>query len=161
MDKLTHQLQNALADAQSLALGKDNNQIDSTHLLQALLNQQGGSSRPLLQRAGSNLDVLQQELRRLLDQLPVVAEVTGEVSVSADLNRVLNLSDRKAQKNGDSFLSSELVLQALLETGGPVAKALTVSGVTPQALEAAVQAVRGGDGVNTADAEESRQALER
>ncbi|MEM9398190.1 MAG: ATP-dependent chaperone ClpB, partial [Pseudomonadota bacterium] len=121
----------------------------------------GGSSRPLLQRAGSNLDVLQQELRRLLDQLPVVAEVTGEVSVSADLNRVLNLSDRKAQKNGDSFLSSELVLQALLETGGPVAKALTVSGVTPQALEAAVQAVRGGDGVNTADAEESRQALER
>ncbi|MEM6545489.1 MAG: ATP-dependent chaperone ClpB, partial [Pseudomonadota bacterium] len=161
MDKLTHQLQNALADAQSLALGKDNNQIDSTHLLQALLNQQGGSSRPLLQRAGSNLDVLQQELRRLLDQLPVVAEATGEVSVSADLNRVLNLSDRKAQKNGDSFLSSELVLQALLETGGPVAKALTVSGVTPQALEAAVQAVRGGDGVNTADAEESRQALER
>ncbi|MEM1144050.1 MAG: ATP-dependent chaperone ClpB [Pseudomonadota bacterium] len=161
MDKLTHQLQNALADAQSLALGADNNQVDSAHLLQALLNQQGGSARPLLQRAGANLDALQQELRQILNGLPVVSEATGEVSVTPDLGRVLNLSDRKAQQNGDSFVSSELVLQALHEAGGAVGGALSKSGVSPQALEAAIQAVRGGEGVNSADAEESRQALER
>ena len=117
MDKLTHSLQGALADAQSLALGKDHNQIDSAHLLQALLNQQGGSARPLLQNAGANLDALQQALRGLIDGLPTVSDVTGEVHVSPDLSRVLNLSDRRAQQNGDAYISSETVLQALLEAG--------------------------------------------
>lgn len=161
MDKLTHSLQGALADAQSLALGKDHNQIDSAHLLQALLNQQGGSARPLLQNAGANLDALQQALRGLIDGLPTVSDVTGEVHVSPDLSRVLNLSDRRAQQNGDAYISSETVLQALLEAGGAVAQALKTSGVTPEGLERAVNSLRGGDGVNSADAEETRQALEK
>ncbi|MDP5052741.1 MAG: type VI secretion system ATPase TssH, partial [Congregibacter sp.] len=143
MDKLTNPLQNALADAQSLAVGRDHNQIDSAHLLQALLNQQGGSARPLLQRAGANIDALQQALRSVIDGLPVVKNSTGDVHVSPDLTRVLNLSDKKAQQGGDSFVSSELVLQAFLDAGGAVGKVLTDSGVTKSGLEAAVKAVRG------------------
>ncbi len=161
MDKLTHPLQNALADAQSLALGRDHNQIDSAHLLQALLNQQGGSARPLLQRAGANLDALQQALRTLIDGFPVVSNATGEVHVSPELSKVLNLSDRKAQQGGDSFISSELVLQSLVEAGGATAKTLLDSGVTEQGLKQAVESVRGGEAVNSADAEDQRQALER
>ena len=161
MDKLTHPLQNALADAQSLALGRDHSQIDSAHLLQALVNQQGGSVRPLLQRAGANLDALQQSLRKLIDALPVLSNATGEVQVSPVLSKVLNLSDRKAQQGGDHFISSELVLQALFEAGGGVAQALKSSGVTAPGLDAAVRAVRGGEAVASADAEEQRQALER
>ncbi|MDP5070106.1 MAG: ATP-dependent chaperone ClpB [Congregibacter sp.] len=161
MDKLTNPLQNALADAQSLAVGRDHNQIDSAHLLQALLNQQGGSARPLLQRAGANIDALQQALRSVIDGLPVVKNSTGDVHVSPDLTRVLNLSDKKAQQGGDSFVSSELVLQAFLDAGGAVGKVLTDSGVTKSGLEAAVKAVRGGASVDSADAEESRQALEK
>lgn len=161
MDKLTNPLQSALADAQSLAVGRDHNQIDSAHLLQALINQQGGAARPLLQRAGSNIDSLQQSLRAVIDAMPVVSNSTGEVHVSPDLSRVLNLSDKKAQQGGDSFISSELVLQSLLEAGAAVGKALTDSGVTKEGLDAAVQAVRGGASVDSADAEESRQALEK
>ncbi|WOJ96478.1 ATP-dependent chaperone ClpB [Congregibacter brevis] len=161
MDKLTNPLQNALADAQSLAVGRDHNQIDSAHLLQALVNQQEGSARPLLQRAGANIDAMQQSLRSLLDAMPVVQNSTGEVHVSPDLSRVLNLSDKKAQQGGDSFISSELVLQSLLEAGGAVGKVLTNSGVTQDSLGAAVEAVRGGASVDSADAEETRQALEK
>ncbi|MFK8042943.1 ATP-dependent chaperone ClpB [Congregibacter sp.] len=161
MDKLTNPLQNALADAQSLAVGRDHNQIDSAHLLQALINQQEGSARPLLQRAGANIDAMQQSLRSLLDAMPVVQNSTGEVHVSPDLSRVLNLSDKKAQQGGDSFISSELVLQSLLEAGGAVGKVLTDSGVTQDGLGAAVEAVRGGASVDSADAEETRQALEK
>lgn len=161
MDKLTNSLQNALADAQSLAVGRDHNQIDSAHLLQALLNQQGGSARPLLQRGGANIDALQQSLRALIDAMPVISNSTGEVHVSPDLSRVLNLSDKKAQQTGDRFVSSELVLSALLEAGGTVAKVLTDSGITQGGLDAAVQAVRGGTSVDSADAEETRQALEK
>ncbi|MFK7831574.1 MAG: ATP-dependent chaperone ClpB [Congregibacter sp.] len=161
MDKLTNTLQNALADAQSLALGQDHSQIDSAHLLQALLNQNGGSARPLLQRAGANLDALQQSISTLIDSQPVVGQVTGEVHVSPELSRILNLCDRKAQQNGDSYISSELVLQALLEGGGPVGNALSESGVKRDTLDAAVSAVRGGDAVDSADSEESRQALEK
>jgi ATP-dependent Clp protease ATP-binding subunit ClpB len=161
MDKLTNPLQNALADAQSIALGLDHNQIDSAHLLQALLNQQGGSSRPLLQRAGANLDALQQALRKLINDLPVVSNVTGELHVSPDLGKVLNLSDRRAQQSGDSFISSEVVLLSFLDAGGNVGRALTDSGVTKESLEAAVRSVRGGEAVDSADAEDQRQALER
>ena len=161
MDKLTHPLQNALAEAQSIAVGFDHNQIDSSHLLQALLKQQGGSVRPLLQRAGANLEALQQALRKVIDGLPVVANATGELHVSPDLGKVLNLSDRKAQQGGDSFISSEVVLQALFEAGGAVAKALADSGVTRESLAAAIKAVRGGEADNTPDAEDQRQALER
>ncbi|MEO1079852.1 MAG: ATP-dependent chaperone ClpB [Pseudomonadota bacterium] len=161
MDKLTNPLQNALADAQSIALGMDHNQIDSAHLLQALLNQQGGVARPLLQRAGANLDLLQQSVRGAINELPVVREVTGELHVSTDLGKVLNLSDRRAQQAGDSFISSETVLQAFLEAGGAVARALGESGVTQAALDSAIKDLRGGEAVDSADAEDRRQALER
>jgi len=161
MDKLTNPLQNALADAQSIALGLDHNQIDSAHLLQALLNQQGGSCRPLLQRAGANLDALQQALRKVINELPVVSDVTGELHVSPDLGKVLNLSDRRAQQSGDSFISSEIVLLAFLDAGGNVGRVLKDSGITKESLEAAVKAVRGGEAVDSADAEDQRQALER
>lgn len=161
MDRLTHQLQSALGDAQSLALGKDHNQVEPAHLMQALLNQQGGAARPLLQRAGGNLDMLQQDLQRMLATLPTVSNATGEVHVSQELSRVLNLSDGRAQQAGDSYISSEVVLAALLDAGDAVAKALRNSGVTPEALQSAVSQVRGGEGVNSADAEESRQALDK
>ncbi|MFT4769486.1 MAG: ATP-dependent Clp protease ATP-binding subunit ClpB [Glaciecola sp.] len=161
MDKLTNPLQSALADAQSLAVGRDHNQIDSAHLLQALINQQGGAARPLLQRAGANIDALQQSLRSVIDAMPTVSNSRGEIHVSPDLSRVLNLSDKKAQQGGDSFISSELVLQALLEAGAAVGKVLTDSGVSKEGLDTAVQAVRGGAPVDSADAEESRQALEK
>lgn len=161
MDRLTHQLQSALADAQSFALGKDHNQIEPAHLLQALLNQQGGAARPLLQRAGANLDALQQALQKQLAVLPTVGEATGEVHVSQELSRVLNLSDRRAQQSGDTYISSEQVLAAFLEAGGELAQALLSSGVTAEGLDAAISQVRGGEGVNSADAEESRQALEK
>ena len=161
MDRLTHQLQNALADAQSLALGRDHSQIEPVHLLRALIDQQGGSARPLLQRAGANLDTLQQQLQRLMDAVATVSSPTGEVHVSPALSRVLNLADRRAQKGGDSFVASEQVLAAFLEAGDEVARALRDSGATPQGLEQAIQQVRGGEGVNSADAEETRQALEK
>lgn len=161
MDRLTHQLQNALADAQSLALGKDHNQIEPVHLLQALVNQQGGAARPLLQRAGANLDTLQQALQKALGALPTVADATGEVHVSPELSKVLNLSDRLAQQAGDSYISSELVLATFLEAGGAAGDALKNCGVTAEALQAAISQVRGGEGVNSADAEETRQALEK
>jgi ATP-dependent Clp protease ATP-binding subunit ClpB len=110
MDKLTNSLQNALADAQSLALGKDHSQLEPVHVLQALLDQRGGATRPLLQRAGANLDTLQQALQRLLEAQAVVGNATGEVRVSPELSRVLNLADRRAQQSGDAYVSSETVL---------------------------------------------------
>jgi ATP-dependent Clp protease ATP-binding subunit ClpB len=161
MDKLTNSLQNALADAQSLALGKDHSQLEPVHVLQALLDQRGGATRPLLQRAGANLDTLQQALQRLLEAQAVVGNATGEVRVSPELSRVLNLADRRAQQSGDAYVSSETVLAALLEAGGDVAAALKASGVTAAALEQAIADVRGGEGVSSADAEETRQALEK
>jgi ATP-dependent Clp protease ATP-binding subunit ClpB len=161
MDKLTNSLQNTLADAQSLALGKDHSQLEPVHVLQALLDQRGGATRPLLQRAGANLDTLQQALQRLLEAQAVVGNATGEVRVSPELSRVLNLADRRAQQSGDAYVSSETVLAALLEAGGDVAAALKASGVTAAALEQAIADVRGGEGVSSADAEETRQALEK
>jgi ATP-dependent Clp protease ATP-binding subunit ClpB len=144
MDKLTNSLQNALADAQSLALGKDHSQLEPVHVLQALLDQRGGATRPLLQRAGANLDTLQQALQRLLEAQAVVGNATGEVRVSPELSRVLNLADRRAQQSGDAYVSSETVLAALLEAGGDVAAA-------PEGLR------RHGGGAGTGDSGRTRR----
>ncbi|WP_116367355.1 ATP-dependent chaperone ClpB [Parahaliea mediterranea] len=161
MDKLTNQLQSALADAQSLALGKDHNFIEPIHLLAALLQQQGGSTRPLLQKVGADLPGLANRVSAALDALPTVSGSGGDMHVSNDLGRVLNLADKQAQKNGDAYISSELVLLALLDSKNSAAEALTASGVTGAKLKAAIDEVRGGEVVNSPEAEESRQALDK
>ena len=161
MDKLTNQLQNALADAQSLAVGRDNQYIEPAHVLKALLEQQGGSSRPLLQKAGANLSALIAATDAAVNQLPTVNGASGDVHISQDCSRLLNRADKQAQERKDAYLSSELVLLAMLDSGSPLATTLTQAGVTKATLDQAINDVRGGEGVNSAEAEESRQALQK
>ncbi|MEP1471480.1 MAG: ATP-dependent chaperone ClpB [Halieaceae bacterium] len=161
MDKLTNQLQSALADAQSMALGKDHNVIEPVHLLSALLEQQGGSARPLLQKAGADIAGLGSAVASAVDALPTVTGDGGDISISNDLGRVLNITDKLAQQSGDAYISSELVLLAMLESKTSAAEVLKASGVTPAALKTAIDEVRGGEAVNDPQAEESRQALEK
>jgi ATP-dependent Clp protease ATP-binding subunit ClpB len=158
-DKLTSRFQTALADAQSLALGRDNQLIDPAHLLLALLDQQGGGIRPLFAKAGANLPKLKAELGSLLDRLPKVEGTPGEVHVSPDLVRLLNVTDKLAQQRGDQFISSELFALAALEDRGELGKVLKAAGVTKAKLEKAIDEVRGGESVQDANAEESREAL--
>jgi len=162
MDKLTNQLQNALADAQSLALGKDHNFIEPVHLLSALLTQQGGSARPLLQKAGADTTALATAVSGAISALPTVSGTGGDVHISSELGRILNLGDKLAQQTGDTYISSELVLRAMLESSGSeVSKLLNQCGVTPDGLKQAIESVRGGESVDNPEAEESRQALEK
>ena len=161
MDKLTNQLQLALADAQSMALGKDNNFIEPVHLLAALLQQEGGSTRPLLQKAGANVAGLTAAAGKAVEALPTVSGSGGDVHMSNDLGRILNVSDKLAQKGGDAYISSELVLLAMLESKSSAGEMLKEHGVTAIALQAAIEQVRGGETVNNPEAEESRQALDK
>ncbi len=159
MDKLTNQLQGAIADAQSLAVGKDHSVIEPVHLIKALVDQRGGSTRPLLQKAGANIGSLTVELTKQFEQMPTVSNATGDVHMSHELARLLNTSDKLAQKRNDAYISSEMVLLAALEVQTAVKKVLETSGLTKTALEAAINEVRGGESVNQPEAEESRQAL--
>ncbi len=161
MDKLTNQLQLALADAQSMALGKDNNFIEPVHLLAALLQQQGGSTRPLLQKAGANVAGLIAAATKAVEALPTVSGNGGDVHMSNDLGRILNVSDKLAQKGGDAYISSELLLLAMLESKTSAGDLLKEHGVTAIALQAAIEQVRGGETVDNPEAEESRQALDK
>ncbi len=161
MDKLTNQLQLALADAQSLALGKDHNFIEPVHLLAALLQQQGGSTRPLLQKVGANVAGLAEGVNKAVEGLPRVSGNAGDVHVSNELTRILNVSDKLAQKGGDTYISSELVLLALVESKGVAGDLLKQHGVTALALQGAIEQMRGGEAVNNPEAEESRQALDK
>ena len=162
MDKLTNQLQNALADAQSLALGKDHNFIEPAHLLSALLTQQGGSARPLLQKAGGDTTALASAVAGAIAALPTVSGSGGDIHISNELGRILNMTDKLAQQTGDTYVSSELVLQAMLESSGSdVSKLLRQCGVTPEGLKKSIASVRGGQSVDNPEAEESRQALEK
>ena len=161
MDKLTNQLQTALADAQSLALGKDHNFIEPLHLLSALLDQKGGSTRPLLQKTGANVAGLVTGLKSALEALPQVSGTGGEVHLSGELGKILNVADKLAQQGGDAYISSELVLLAMLESKTRVGELLKNSGVTAVALQAAIEQVRGGETVDNPEAEESRQALDK
>ncbi|AQA19909.1 ATP-dependent chaperone ClpB [Halioglobus japonicus] len=161
MDKLTNQLQSALADAQSLALGKDHNFIEPVHLLSALLEQSGGSARPLLHKAGAELTALRAEVHAAVDALPTVSGAAGEVHVSQDLGRILNVTDKLAQQGGDAYISSELVLLAMLESKNRAGELLKQSGVTAAALKTAIEDVRGGEAVSNPEAEEARQALDK
>ena len=161
MDKLTNQLQGAIADAQSLAVGKDHSVIEPVHLIKSLVDQRGGSTRPLLQKAGANVASLSAELTKQFEQLPTVANATGDVHMSNELARLLNTSDKLAQQRNDAYISSEMVLLAALEAQTAVKKALEAAGLTKSALEAAINEVRGGENVNQPEAEEARQALEK
>ena len=161
MDKLTNPLQTALADAQSLALGRDNNFIEPVHILASLLQQPGGIARPLLQKSGASIQVLEQELEQALTALPQVSGDAADVHLSNDAMRVLNLADKLSQKGGDACISSEIALLAMLGGKTPVAELLQAAGVEEARLKAVIEELRGGANVNSPEAEESRQALEK
>ncbi len=160
-DKFTSQLQNALADAQSLAVGKDHNQLEAVHLFSVLLEQSGGTIAPLLRKAGANIATVSQALQQAIDKLPTLSNPSGEVQLSGNFARLLNLADKLSQQYGDSYISSELVLLAALQSDLPVAGVLREAGVDAAALEKAIADVRGGETVNNPDAENTRQALEK
>ena len=161
MDKLTSMFQTALADAQSMALGKDHQFIEPIHLMLALLDQQGGSIRPMLAQMGINTQLLRTELVRELDRLATVSGSGGDVQISNELSRLLNLTDKLAQKRNDKFISSELFLLAAFEEKGLLQDLLKKAGITKQAVEKAIDAMRGGQPVDDANAEEQRQALQK
>ena len=161
MDKLTSKLQIALADAQSLALGRDNPFIEPVHLMIALLNQQGGSVRHLLAKAGANVNLLRSQLGEAVDRLPQVEGTPGEVHVSNELNRLLNVMDKLAQDRGDQFITSELFVLAGLGGKHGLAKLLGDCGVVKGAVEKAIDDLRGGQTVTDPNAEDTRQALQK
>jgi len=161
MDKLTSKFQMALADAQSLAVGRDHQYIEPVHLMQALLDQQGGSIRPLLDKSGANVNSLRSALSSAIDRLPIVEGSGGEVHISNDLNKLLNLTDKLAQKRGDQYISSELFVLAAIDDKGALGTLLKQAGVMKPALEKTIDELRGGEKVDDPNAEESRQALEK
>ncbi|WP_163577577.1 ATP-dependent chaperone ClpB [Halomonas faecis] len=160
-DKFTAKLQNAIAEAQSLAVGRGHNQLEPGHLLLALLDASDTGVKALVQKAGGNAAHLRDGLASHLDDLPRVGQFDGEVQPSRDLGKLFNLTDREAQKRGDQYIASELVLLAALEMSHAVSKLLKQAGVTRQALEGAIDSVRGGEKVDDPNAEESREALEK
>ncbi|MDQ7016772.1 MAG: ATP-dependent chaperone ClpB [Gammaproteobacteria bacterium] len=159
-DKFTNNFQLALSDAQSLAVGQDHQFIEPLHLLQALLEQQNGTVVPLLRSAGVDLVLLKTQLNQALQRLPQVSGAAGDLHISNDLSRLFNVMDKLAQRRGDDFISSELFLLAALE-GGALAALLKKAGVDKTALEKGVEALRGGEQINDANAEEQRQALQK
>jgi ATP-dependent Clp protease ATP-binding subunit ClpB len=161
MDKLTTKFQTALADAQSLAVGRDNQYIEPVHLMAALLDQQGGTARPLLEKAGASVAKLRSDLAGALDRTPKVEGSAGEVLLGNDLNKLLNVTDKLAQQRGDQFISSELFVLAACDDRGDLGRILKSCGATRAALEKAIEEVRGGAKVEDASAEENRQALEK
>src|SRR6201987_5059459 len=160
MDKLTSRFQHALADAQSLALGRDHQFMEPAHVMVALLDSTGGSVRPLLMKAGADVNKLRAGVLALLDGLPKVEGTPGEIHISNDLNRLLNGPDKLAQQRGDQYISSELFMPAAFEDRALV-RLFKEAGVVRGAVEKAIDEVRGGEKVNDANAEESRQALEK
>lgn len=161
LDRLTNKFQLALADAQSLALGRDHQFIEPMHLMFALLKQEGGSVRPLFTLAGIDAGVLLTNIEQAISRLPQVQGSDGDVQPSADLVRTLNLCDKLAQKRGDSFISSELFVLAALESRGALTEVLKSSGATSDVLTKAIEKIRGGEKVNEQGAEDQRQALKK
>lgn len=161
IDKLTSKLQSALADAQSMALGKEHNLVGSMHLMLALIDQKGGSVRPLLSQTGFNVAELREQLTKAIDDLPRIPDNEGEISLSPDLALILNGADKLAQQKGDSFISSETILLVAMNDKGSVGKILSGFGVSPQALENAIVNLRGGENATDANAEDSWQALQK
>lgn len=161
LDKFTTKFQQALGDAQSIALGKDHPFIEPQHLLLSLLQQEDGSTVSLLQRAGVNVNPLREALVKSLGRMPKIEGGGGEINISRDLNNLLNLTDKEAQKRGDQFIASEMFLLALLEDKGETGLLLKQHGVNRSALEQAIKSVRGGEQVSSAEAEGGREALKK
>jgi len=161
MDKLTSRFQQALADAQSLAVGRDHNMLEPVHIMAALLDQQGGSTAPLLTQAHVNVPAFRQRVFELLDRLPKVSGQEGNIHAGNELTRLLNLTDKLAQQRGDQFIASELFVLAALEDKGELGAALKAAGATKANLEAAIDKLRGGEKVQSENAEDQRQALEK
>ena len=161
IEKFTTKFQQAIAEAQSLAVGKDNQFIEPVHLLSALLNQQDGSVAPILTASGVNVAVLRNELNNELAKLPQVSGNGGDVQLSRQLLNLLNLCDKLAQQRQDKFISSELFLLAALEEKGAVSEVLKKCGAKKEQILQAIDHIRGGQNVNDQNAEESRQALEK
>ena len=160
-DKLTTKLQEAIADAHSMAVGNDNQYVDPVHLVSALLRQDDGSAKSLLQRAGVNVNKLASSLNSAVDRLPKVSGTGGDVQIGRELMNVLNLADKEAQKRNDQFIASEMILLALLDDKSEAGRLARESGLSRSALEAAIKAVRGDANVNSADAEGQREALKK
>src|SRR5688572_7628151 len=161
MDRLTSKFQLALADAQSLAVGRDQQFIEPVHLMLALLDQEGGSARPLLDRAGANVSLLRSRLLEQVGRIPTVEGAAGEVHPSNDLLKLLNVTDKLAQKRGDQYISSELFVLAACEDRGTVGRVLKDSGTVKGAVEKAISDLRGGEKVDDPNAEEQRGALQK
>ncbi|GFM77293.1 ATP-dependent chaperone ClpB [Pseudomonas lijiangensis] len=161
IDRLTSKLQLALSDSQSLAVGMDHPAIEPAHLMHALLEQQGGSIKPLLLQVGFDINSLRKELSKELDHLPKIQNPTGDVNMSQDMARLLNQADRLAQQKGDQFISSELVLLAAMDENSKLGKLLLGQGVSKKALENAINNLRGDGAINDPNVEESRQALDK
>jgi ATP-dependent Clp protease ATP-binding subunit ClpB len=161
MDKLTSKFQLALADAQSLATGLDNQLIEPVHVMVALLDQEGGASRHLLTKAGVRVNQLRSQLGERLDSLPRVSGAEGEISLSNELIKILNLTDKLAQKRDDQYIASELFILAAMDMKGALADILKQAGANRDAIEKAIDDLRGGEQVVDPNAEDQRQALEK
>jgi ATP-dependent Clp protease ATP-binding subunit ClpB len=161
IDKLTTKFQQALGDAQSVAVGQDNQFIEPLHLLAALLDQEDGTSASLLSRAGVNVPRLREATKQAISRLPKVEGHGGEVQISRELNGLLNLTDKEAQKRGDQFIASELFLLALADDKGEAGRLLKENGGSKKAIDQAIKAVRGGESVGSQEAEGSRVAMKK
>ena len=160
-DKLTTKFQQALNDAQSLAVANDSPTIEALHLLDALIKQEDGGTSALLAHAGVHLAPLKAGLITAIANLPKSTDSAGEVTISRELNNLLNVTDKLAVKRGDGFIASEMFLLALLEDKGAAGKLLKAHGLAKAALESAISAVRGGEQVHASDAESNRESLKK
>ncbi|MCK0753026.1 ATP-dependent chaperone ClpB [Chromohalobacter japonicus] len=161
IDRMTSKLQNALGEAQSLAVGRSHNQLDPGHVLMALVEAQENGIKGLVQKAGGDVSRLRNGLSQYLDDLPRVGQFDGNVQISSALSQLFNLADREAQKRGDQYIASELVVLAALEMKATISKVLQQAGLDVQSVRSAIDSLRGGNKVNDASAEESREALDK
>ena len=160
-DKLTTKFQQAIADAQSIAVGLDGSQIEPQHLLMALLEQEDGGTKSLLQRAGVNVAKLTKDLQASIERLPRVQGGDGNINVGRDLNGLLNLTDKEATKRNDQFIASELFLQVLASDKSETGRIFKDAGANAKTLQASIDAARGGTGMDTQEAESQRQSLDK
>lgn len=161
LDRFTSKFQIAISDAQSLALGRDHQYIEPVHLMVSLLNQDGSAIRPLLTMLNIDVVQLRSKLSEILDRVPKVSGIGGDVQLSNAMGTLFNLCDKVAQKRQDSYISSEVFLLAAIEDKGPLGNLLKELGLTEQKLSQAIEQVRGGQKVDDPNAEDRRQALEK
>jgi ATP-dependent Clp protease ATP-binding subunit ClpB len=161
MDKLTSKFQQALADAQSIAVGRDHQFIEAIHVMMALLDQEGGTARHLLTQANVNINLLRSKLAQAMDQMASIEGFSGDVQISSELSRLLNMTDKLSQQRKDQFISSELFILAALDEKGQLGKILSELGSSKDVINQAIENMRGGQTVNDPNAEEQRQALEK